>query len=86
MLFVICKILFQACTGGGCTTSEASNVTTTESAPAGIQGPVITSPSPSQLHVTWKEPLQPNGMEYFCFPFMYRYSDELSAAVKIYLY
>ncbi|XP_053408878.1 usherin-like [Mercenaria mercenaria] len=54
-------ITLSACTGGGCTMSEATEITTAESAPALIQPPIVTSPSPSQLHVEWDEPGLPNG-------------------------
>ncbi|XP_025090014.1 usherin-like [Pomacea canaliculata] len=50
-----------ACTGGGCTVSNATSATTAESAPDGVAAPVVTSPSPSQLLVTWQEPEFPNG-------------------------
>ena len=57
----ICHCVFQACTGGGCTVSEASEATTLESAPEGIPDPVVTSPSPEQLLVQWGPPSLPNG-------------------------
>ncbi|XP_041351149.1 usherin-like [Gigantopelta aegis] len=55
-------IRLAACTGGGCMTSDPSNVTTDEGAPEGVPDPIITSPSPSELMVVWGEPTAPNGM------------------------
>ena len=46
---------------GGCTESEPSVITTEESAPGLVAPPVVTSPSPSQLQVTWEVPGLPNG-------------------------
>ena len=57
---LMCDVL-QACTGGGCQVSNASVATTAESSPEGIAVPVVTSPSPSQLLVTWTPPQFPNG-------------------------
>ncbi|XP_048258912.1 usherin-like [Haliotis rufescens] len=54
-------IRLAACTGGGCRRSDPSSVTTEESAPDGVPAPVVTSPSPSELFVTWTVPQQPNG-------------------------
>lgn len=61
-----CLLLVQACTGGGCTVSNATSATTAESAPDGVAAPVVTSPSPSQLLVTWQEPEFPNGLYLAC--------------------
>ena len=54
--------LFQACTGGGCTISGVTSDTTEESAPEGLPDPVITSPSPTELGISWGLPELPNGM------------------------
>ncbi|XP_052767673.1 usherin-like isoform X2 [Mya arenaria] len=54
-------ISLAACTGGGCTVSKPSNITTAESAPSLVTPPTVTSPSPSQLHVEWTLPGLPNG-------------------------
>ncbi|ELU01149.1 hypothetical protein CAPTEDRAFT_219707 [Capitella teleta] len=51
-----------ACTGGGCRSSVSSNATTEESAPEGVLEPIVVSPSPSELNVTWLEPMFPNGI------------------------
>ena len=55
-------VVFQACTGGGCTVSEAGTATTVESAPGGVGDPIATSPTPSELLVTWSVPKYPNGL------------------------
>ncbi|XP_074661048.1 usherin-like [Tubulanus polymorphus] len=54
-------IRIAACTGGGCTISNASQARTEESAPEGVQAPNVTSPSPQELVVTWRVPTLPNG-------------------------
>lgn len=54
-------MLLQACTGGGCTLGNATSATTEESAPDGVSAPVVTSPSPSELYITWDPPQYPNG-------------------------
>ncbi|KAH3846702.1 hypothetical protein DPMN_089004 [Dreissena polymorpha] len=55
-------ISVAACTGGGCTASNASEIRTAESAPGLVNPPTVTSPSPSQLHVEWQKPGLPNGV------------------------
>ncbi|XP_021347323.1 usherin-like [Mizuhopecten yessoensis] len=54
-------ITLSACTMGGCTLSTVSEVLTEESAPEGVPDPVITSPSPTEIIVTWDVPSLPNG-------------------------
>ncbi|XP_060070524.1 usherin-like [Ylistrum balloti] len=54
-------VTLSACTMGGCTLSKASEVLTEESAPEGVPDPVITSPSPQEILVTWGVPSLPNG-------------------------
>ncbi|CAH1791583.1 unnamed protein product, partial [Owenia fusiformis] len=54
-------IRVAACTGGGCTKSEPSLATTEESAPEDVFDPTWTSPSPSELYITWQIPGLPNG-------------------------
>ena len=46
--------------------SNASAATTAESSPEGIAAPVVTSPSSSQLLVTWTPPQFPNGSLPLC--------------------
>ena len=55
----------QACTDGGCHLSEPSAAATDESAPEDIPDPLVVSPSPSQLLVTWQPPGWPNGQFLF---------------------
>ncbi|XP_064622303.1 usherin-like [Lineus longissimus] len=54
-------ISLSACTGGGCTTSSPSNATTEEDSPEGVPAPVVVSPSPYELIITWGIPQYPNG-------------------------
>lgn len=51
----------QACTGGGCTVSEASEALTDEQAPEGVPTPKAHSYSPHSFHISWTEPEYPNG-------------------------
>lgn len=51
-----------ACTFGGCSVSKSSSAQTEESAPDGIIKPNVTSPSPSELNVTWSPPKLTNGV------------------------
>ncbi|GFO50464.1 usherin, partial [Plakobranchus ocellatus] len=55
------NITLGACTGGGCTLSTPAVATTEESAPQGVQEPIINSPSFSSLEIKWEPPLFPNG-------------------------
>jgi len=54
--------LLQACTSGGCTVSNATSAMTSQGIPQGVPDPVITSPSPSQLVISWGIPSSPNGI------------------------
>ncbi|CAD5123124.1 DgyrCDS11497 [Dimorphilus gyrociliatus] len=51
-----------ACTFGGCSISQSSSAKTEESAPDGIVNPNVTSPSSSELNVTWSPPSLTNGV------------------------
>ena len=58
----------QACTGGGCTLGSASNATTEESVPHGVESPTVTAINPYSLFVQWELPQFPNGWSlFFCF-------------------
>ncbi|XP_004700202.1 usherin [Echinops telfairi] len=55
-------IKLEACTGGGCTVSEASEVLTEESIPQGVPPPRVHSHSPDSFNISWTEPEYPNGI------------------------
>ncbi|XP_025748029.1 usherin [Callorhinus ursinus] len=55
-------IKLGACTGGGCTVSEASEALTDEQAPEGVPTPKAHSYSPHSFHISWTEPEHPNGV------------------------
>ncbi|XP_052056319.1 usherin [Apodemus sylvaticus] len=50
-----------ACTGGGCYTSEPTNITTPEAPPSGVSPPVLVAISAHQINVSWSPPSIPNG-------------------------
>ena len=52
----------EVCTNGGCTVSEAASSTTFQSVPEGLEPPVVTLISPSELRLDWLPPQQPNGI------------------------
>ncbi|XP_060145902.1 usherin [Globicephala melas] len=51
-----------ACTGGGCTVSEASQALTEERAPEGVPAPRVHPDSPHSFNISWTEPEYPNGV------------------------
>nr|XP_031294235.1 usherin [Camelus dromedarius]XP_031294237.1 usherin [Camelus dromedarius] len=55
-------IKLGACTGGGCTVSEASQALTEERAPEGVPAPRVHSHSPHSFNISWTEPDYPNGV------------------------
>ncbi|XP_002760562.4 usherin [Callithrix jacchus] len=55
-------IKLGACTGGGCTVSEASEALTDEDIPEGVPAPKAHSYSPDSFNVSWTEPEYPNGV------------------------
>uniref|UniRef100_A0A667ZN39 Usherin n=1 Tax=Myripristis murdjan TaxID=586833 RepID=A0A667ZN39_9TELE len=55
-------ITLAACTGGGCTSSPASQVRTQESTPENVPAPIVTPLSPRTLNVSWRPPETPNGV------------------------
>ncbi|XP_004439711.1 PREDICTED: usherin [Ceratotherium simum simum] len=55
-------IKLGACTGGGCTVSEASEALTDESTPEGVPTPRAQSYSPHSFHISWTRPEHPNGV------------------------
>ncbi|XP_041578632.1 usherin [Vulpes lagopus] len=55
-------IKLGACTGGGCTVSEASEALTDEGAPEGVPTPKAHSSSPHSFNISWTEPEYPNGV------------------------
>ncbi|NP_067383.3 usherin precursor [Mus musculus] len=50
-----------ACTGGGCCTSEPTNITTPEVPPSEVSPPVLWDISAHQMNVSWSPPSIPNG-------------------------
>ncbi|XP_040841245.1 usherin [Ochotona curzoniae] len=55
-------IKLGACTGGGCTVSEASEAVTDEHIPEGVPAPRVHSHSPDSFDISWTEPEYPNGV------------------------
>uniref|UniRef100_A0A8C9BFN6 Usherin n=1 Tax=Phocoena sinus TaxID=42100 RepID=A0A8C9BFN6_PHOSS len=55
-------IKLGACTGGGCTVSEASQALTEERAPEGVPAPKVHPDSPHSFNISWTEPEYPNGV------------------------
>ncbi|XP_069911419.1 usherin isoform X2 [Oryctolagus cuniculus] len=55
-------IKLGACTGGGCTVSEASEAVTDENIPEGVPTPKAHSYSPDSFNISWTEPEYPNGV------------------------
>ncbi|ELW55473.1 Usherin [Tupaia chinensis] len=54
-------IKLEACTGGGCTMSEASEALTGETIPEGVPTPKAHSYSPDSFNISWTEPEYPNA-------------------------
>ncbi|XP_028580478.2 usherin [Podarcis muralis] len=54
-------IKLAACSGGGCTISEANSATTTESTPEGVPAPEAQSYSSDSFNISWVKPEYPNG-------------------------
>lgn len=50
-----------ACTGGGCSTSHRTDVTTPEAAPAGLHAPTLRAVSATQINASWAPPSMRNG-------------------------
>ncbi|KYO43601.1 usherin isoform J [Alligator mississippiensis] len=55
-------IKLAACTGGGCTISEANRALTDESTPEGVPAPKAQSYSPDSFNISWSKPEYPNGI------------------------
>ncbi|XP_039386307.1 usherin [Mauremys reevesii] len=55
-------IKLAACTGGGCTISEASVAITDESTPEGVPAPKAQSYSSDSFNISWTKPEYPNGI------------------------
>ncbi|XP_069464673.1 usherin [Ambystoma mexicanum] len=55
-------VQLSACTGGGCSVSNASEAATEESAPEGVAAPRIQSHSSDSFFVSWPRPEFPNGI------------------------
>lgn len=59
----------RAVNGGGFTESDPLIVTTSQAAPSSVDPPLVLIMSAYSLNVTWKEPLEPNGVIQFYFVF-----------------
>ncbi|NWI50331.1 USH2A protein, partial [Calyptomena viridis] len=55
-------IKLAACTGGGCSISEASTAITDESTPEGVPAPKAQSYSSDSFNISWTKPEYPNGI------------------------
>ncbi|KAF1619990.1 Usherin, partial [Eudyptes chrysolophus] len=55
-------IKLAACTGGGCSVSEASTAITDESTPEGVTAPKAQSYSSDSFNISWTKPEYPNGI------------------------
>ncbi|XP_055581897.1 usherin [Falco cherrug] len=55
-------IKLAACTGGGCSVSEASRAVTDESTPEGVPAPKAQSYSSDSFNISWTKPEYPNGI------------------------
>uniref|UniRef100_UPI00398F6349 usherin isoform X1 n=1 Tax=Pristiophorus japonicus TaxID=55135 RepID=UPI00398F6349 len=55
-------IKLSACTGGGCTMSQASTAKTEESTPENVPAPIVQSYTSSSFNISWTEPELPNGI------------------------
>uniref|UniRef100_A0A663LW22 Usherin n=1 Tax=Athene cunicularia TaxID=194338 RepID=A0A663LW22_ATHCN len=55
-------IKLAACTGGGCSISEASTAITDESTPEGVPAPKAQSYSSESFNISWTKPEYPNGV------------------------
>ncbi|XP_010127512.1 PREDICTED: usherin-like, partial [Chlamydotis macqueenii] len=55
-------IKLAACTGGGCSISEASRAITDESTPEGVPAPKAQSYSSDSFNISWTKPEYPNGL------------------------
>lgn len=56
------SFVIQACTSGGCGSSESSRVQTAQAPPTSQPAPTISVRSDSQLHIQWDAPTEPNGI------------------------
>ncbi|NXH03082.1 USH2A protein, partial [Loxia leucoptera] len=55
-------IKLAACTGGGCSVSEASMAITDESTPEGVPAPKAQSYASDSFNISWTKPEYPNGI------------------------
>ncbi|XP_058131204.1 usherin [Dasypus novemcinctus] len=55
-------IKLGACTGGGCTVSEASEALVDENVPAGVPAATAHSHAPDSFNISWTRPEYPNGI------------------------
>lgn len=60
--FTMYSFLVQACTTGGCGSSETSQVLTAQAPPTSQPVPSITALSATELSLRWDSPLEPNGI------------------------
>ncbi|XP_041469805.1 usherin-like [Lytechinus variegatus] len=52
----------EACTSGGCTTSDAVTVTTIQMAPSGLDSPVVLQTDSTWIQLSWDYPTNTNGI------------------------
>lgn len=55
-------LILMACTNGGCTASLPTSVQTREAPPTGMPAPTLKVTGPESVEVTWRVPIQPNGI------------------------
>lgn len=56
------SLVLTACTNGGCTASSPIPIQTREAPPSGMPTPTLKVTGPESVEVTWREPVQPNGV------------------------
>ena len=60
--YTVYSYTVMVCTGGGCTESPASTRQTAQSAPSGVQPPILVPLSALAIKISWKVPDKPNGI------------------------
>lgn len=60
-IFICFDSYSKACTGGGCSVSEASTALTEESTPEVVPAPKAQSYSSDSFNISWTKPEYPNG-------------------------
>ena len=60
--YTVYSFFIQACTTGGCGSSNSSQVQTDQAAPSFQPAPTVTSVSDMELNIVWNVPSEPNGI------------------------